>query len=176
MISFIIFQDFWFPSQLNNHLLGIFGVVWTELIIYKLFFKANLSAQWLGLIVKFMKIFSLYVCIPAGWNMEWFPFGVMEAVFKFRMFSKNSDKWLAPFQALEYLVVMVSIIFPVSTTSVSAFVASWVPDSYAGISSHYHSELLSRLTRYLGLHEFSADSNASTLKRCNDNSWNRLWS
>ena len=111
MISFIIFQDFWFPSQLNNHLLGIFGVVWTELIIYKLFFKANLSAQWLGLIVKFMKIFSLYVCIPAGWNMEWFPFGVMEAVFKFRMFSKNSDKWLAPFQALEYWVVMVSIIF-----------------------------------------------------------------
>ena len=60
--------------------------------------------------------------------------------------------------------------FSVSTTSVSAFVASWVPDSYAGISSHYHSELLSRLTRYLGLHEFSADSNASTLKRCNDNS------
>ena len=98
------------------------------------------------------------------------PIGVIEAVFKFRMFSKNSDKWLAPFQVLEYLVVMVSIIFPVSTTSVSAFVASWVPDSCAGISSHYHWELLSRLTRYLGLHEFSADSNASTLKRWTNNS------
>lgn len=166
MISFIIFQDFWFPSQLSSHLLGVFGVVWTELIIYKLFSKL-ISAQWLGLIVKFMKIFSLYVCTPAGWNMEWFPFGVIEAVFKFRLFSKNSYKWLAPFQVLEYLVVMVSIIFTVSTTSVSASVASWVPDSCAGISSHYHSELLSRLTRYLGLHEFSADSNASTLKRWN---------
>ena len=45
---------------------------------------------------------------------------------------------------------MVSIIFPVNTTSVSASVSSWVPDSCAGISSHYHSELFSCLTRYLG--------------------------
>ena len=45
---------------------------------------------------------------------------------------------------------MVSIIFPVNTTSVSASVSSWVPDSCAGISSHYHSELFSCLTRHLG--------------------------
>lgn len=110
MISFA-FSKTWFPSQLNNHLLGISGVTWTELIIiYKLFSKI-ISAQWLGLLVKCMKIFSLYVCTPAGWNIEWFPFGVIEAVFKFRMLSKKNYKRLAPFQALQYWVAMASIIF-----------------------------------------------------------------